>query len=108
MDLVPSKTEQGQVLRPQVWDGSVSNLLPYPSVTITCTVAPITPRAIKGSPNAGVQLPVSALLDKGDGSVPTIVNTITVTGDYSILIGRKWFSLDGSTSDGTFYISGGQ
>lgn len=97
-----------QIMYANVWDGGAKNMLPYPSVTITCTVAPTASRAILGGPNGSTQQAVSALLDKGNGTTPTIVNAITVVGDYSPLNGQKWFSLAAGDGTGTFFISGGQ
>lgn len=97
-----------QMMMPNVWDGSAKNMLPYPSVTITCTTAPSSARAILGGPNADIQQPRAALYDPGTGATPTLVNTISGTGSYSLMVGNEWNSLAAGAGDGVFYISGGQ
>jgi hypothetical protein len=48
MDLIPTKAEIGQILRPQMWDATVTDMRLYPSVTIFCISAPSAPRQIMG------------------------------------------------------------
>ena len=100
-------TNPDQMMMPDVWDGTAKNMLVYPSVTITCTVAPATPRAILGGPTQALATAArTAFADTGTGTL-TGVTTIGAVDRYD-MSGGEWLALGGSTSDGTFYISGGQ
>jgi hypothetical protein len=105
MDLIPTKAEIGQILRPQMWDATVTDMQLYPSVTIFCTEAPAVARQIMGGPNSDLRSARSAFADTGAGSV-TGVTSISAVGRYD-MSGGEWISLGGDLNDGTFYISGG-
>lgn len=106
MDLIPTKAEIGQILRPQMWDATPSDMRLYPSVTIFCTEAPAVARQIMGGPNSDLQSARSAYADTGLGKT-TGVTSISAVGRYD-MSGGEFISLDGTTNDGIFYISGGQ
>jgi hypothetical protein len=70
MDLIPTKAEIGQILRPQMWDATVTDMQLYPSVTIFCTEAPAVARQIMGGPNSDLRAPAAPLPTPGLAASP--------------------------------------
>lgn len=93
-------------LEAAVWNGAAKDMTQWNSVTIRCTVAPATPRAILAGPSSALATgPLTAIANTGTGIAQA--QTIGAVGRYDIP-GGEWIALGGTLTDGTFYIAGGQ
>jgi hypothetical protein len=97
------QVQKRSTISPIVWDGSVIPMLDMESITITCTVAPSVPRAIKGGPAFDTQRPRFAIFFPEDGSPPVLASSVAAIGIYKMMQGQQWVSL--AAGDGTIFIS---
>ena len=109
MDLIPTKAEIGQILRPQMWDATVTDMRLYPSVTIFCISAPAAPRQIMGGATVDAQSARSAFADTGGGSITgAISDSIALSGKLSVGAGPHTVKFRWRSSDGTLVMRAGK